>query len=199
MRRLGMIIGLCAILALAGTVYCLAAAKPTGKVVLTVTGGIAETNSDKGLELDMAMLEGIGTKLYEGAAPWLGKKKYTGVTIADILKFAGASKCVVEVMAIAKDGKKVFRQCQACHVADKKQNRVGPYLLGVIGRPAGTAEGFKYSDAMANSGVVWDETTITAYLTNPKEFIPGNKMVFAGLKKPEQIEDVIAYLESVAE
>lgn len=99
----------------------------------------------------------------------------------------------------AKDGKKVFRQCQACHVADKKQNRVGPYLLGVIGRPAGTAEGFKYSDAMANSGVTWDEDTIAQYLADPKGFIPGNKMVFAGLKKPEQIEDVIAYLESVSE
>jgi len=107
MRRLGLIIGLCAILALAGSVYCLAAAKPTGKVVLTVTGGIAETNSDKGLELDMAMLEGIGTKLYDGTDPWLGKKKYTGVAVADILKFAGASKNVAEVIVIAKDGKKV--------------------------------------------------------------------------------------------
>ena len=107
MRRLGMIIGLCAILALAGTVYCLAAAKPAGKVVLTVTGAITETNSDKGFELDMAMLEGIGTKLYEGTDPWLGKKKYTGVVIADILKFAGAPKDVAEVIAIAKDGKKV--------------------------------------------------------------------------------------------
>mgnify|MGYP002682763373 FL=1 len=107
MRRLGMIIGLCAILALAGTVYCLAAAKPAGKVVLTVTGAITETNSDKGFELDMAMLEGIGTKLYEGTDPWLGKKKYTGVVIADILKFAGAPKDVAEVIVIAKDGKKV--------------------------------------------------------------------------------------------
>jgi hypothetical protein len=107
MRRLGLIIGLCAILALAGSVYCLAAAKPTGKVVVTVTGSITETNSDKGLELDMAMLEGIGAKLYDGADPWLGKKKYTGVVIADILKFAGASKDVAEVIVIAKDGKKV--------------------------------------------------------------------------------------------
>ncbi len=96
-------------------------------------------------------------------------------------------------------GKKVFRQCQACHVVDKKQNRVGPYLLGVIGRPAGTAEGFKYSDAMKNSGVTWDETTIAEYLADPKGYIPGNKMVFAGLKKPEQIQDVIAYIESAGE
>ncbi|HRY23917.1 MAG TPA: cytochrome c family protein [Geminicoccaceae bacterium] len=94
-------------------------------------------------------------------------------------------------------GKKVFRQCQACHVADKEQNRVGPHLVGIIGRPAGAVEDFKYSDAMANSGIVWDETTITEYLANPKEYIPGNKMVFAGLRKPEQIQDVIAYLESL--
>lgn len=107
MRRLVVIIGLCAILALAGSVYCVAAAKPESKVVVTVKGAITETNSDKGLELDMAMLEGIGTKLYDGKDPWLGKKKYTGVVIADILKFAGASKDVAEVIVIANDGKKV--------------------------------------------------------------------------------------------
>lgn len=94
-------------------------------------------------------------------------------------------------------GKKVFRQCQACHVADKEQNRVGPHLVGIIGRPAGAVADFGYSDAMANSGIVWDETTIAEYLASPKEYIPGNKMVFAGLRKPEQIQDVIAYLESL--
>lgn len=94
-------------------------------------------------------------------------------------------------------GKKVFRQCQACHVADKEQNRVGPHLVGIIGRPAGSVADFSYSDAMANSGVVWDETTIAEYLASPKDYIPGNKMVFAGLRKPEQIQDVIAYLVSV--
>ncbi len=107
MRRLGLVIGLCVILALAGSAYCLAAAKPAGKVVLTVTGAISETNSDKGLEFDLAMLEGIGLKVYDGKDPWLGNKKYSGVTIADILKFAGAPKDVAEIFVVAKDGKKV--------------------------------------------------------------------------------------------
>lgn len=103
----------------------------------------------------------------------------------------------ISAPAMAQDaaaGKKLFRQCQACHVVDAEQNRVGPHLVGIIGRPAGAVADFKYSDAMADSGIVWDETTIAEYLANPKDYIPGNKMVFAGLRKPEQIQDVIAYL-----
>ena len=59
---------------------------------------------------------------------------------------------------------------------------------------AGCVDGFKYSKAMKESGLVWDEANLTAYLTKPKEFLPGNKMPFPGLKKPEQIENVIAYI-----
>lgn len=99
--------------------------------------------------------------------------------------------------ADAANGQKVFRQCQACHVADKEQNRVGPHLVGIIGRPAGTVEGFNYSPAMANSGIVWDQTTIAAYLADPRAYVNGNRMAFAGLRKPEDIADVIAYLESL--
>jgi cytochrome c len=92
-------------------------------------------------------------------------------------------------------GEKVFNRCKACHVVDKEQNRVGPHLVGIIGRPAGSVEGFKYSDAMKNSGVVWNEETIAAYLQDPKGYIEGNKMAFAGLKKEDEVADVIAYLK----
>ena len=92
-------------------------------------------------------------------------------------------------------GEKVFGRCKACHVVDKEQNRVGPHLVGIIGRPAGSVEGFKYSDAMKNSGKTWDEATLAAYLQDPKGYIPGNKMAFAGLKKEDEVEDVIAYLK----
>ncbi|MCB2052805.1 MAG: cytochrome c family protein [Geminicoccaceae bacterium] len=95
----------------------------------------------------------------------------------------------------AEAGKKVFRKCQACHVVDKEQNRVGPHLVGIMGRQAGHVEDFKYSDAMANSGITWNEETLAAYLADPKGYIEGNKMAFAGLKKPEEIADVIAYLK----
>ena len=92
-------------------------------------------------------------------------------------------------------GKKVFRKCKACHtLKDGGKSAIGPNLYGVVGRNAATVDGFKYSKAMKESGLVWDEATLTGYLTKPKEFLPGNKMPFPGLKKPEQIENVIAYI-----
>lgn len=94
------------------------------------------------------------------------------------------------------EGEKVFRQCQACHVVDAEQNRVGPHLVGIIGRQAGAVEGFNYSDAMANSGIVWDETTIAEYLADPRGYVDGNRMAFAGLRNEQQIADVIAYIQS---
>lgn len=100
--------------------------------------------------------------------------------------------------ALAADvdaGKKVFRKCKACHtLKEGGKSAIGPNLYGVVGRNAATVDGFKYSKAMKESGLVWDEATLTAYLTKPKEFLPGNKMPFPGLKKPEQIENVIAYI-----
>lgn len=92
-------------------------------------------------------------------------------------------------------GEKVFARCKACHVIDKEQNRVGPHLVGIVGRKAGSVEGFKYSDAMKNSGVTWTEEELAKYLANPKGEIPGNKMAFAGLKKEDEIANVIAYLK----
>jgi cytochrome c len=92
-------------------------------------------------------------------------------------------------------GKKVFARCMACHVVDKEQNRVGPHLVGVFGREAGHVEGFKYSPAMAGSGIVWSDETLDAYLTDPKGYIPGNRMAFPGLKKEDERENVIAYLK----
>ncbi|WP_439273781.1 c-type cytochrome [Pseudochrobactrum sp. HB0163] len=99
----------------------------------------------------------------------------------------------------AEKGKKVFAKCMACHTIEEKKNRVGPHLVNIIGRKTATAEGFKYSPAMSKAGeegMVWDEETLRSYLAAPKQFIPGNKMIFAGLKKPEDISDLIAYLRS---
>lgn len=96
-------------------------------------------------------------------------------------------------------GKAVFRKCGACHAVQPGRHRVGPSLAGVVGRTAGTVEGFNYSDAMKAFGAgggVWDEANLDAYLAKPKEFIKGNKMVFPGLKTEQERADVIAYLKS---
>ncbi len=94
-----------------------------------------------------------------------------------------------------KKGKKVFNKCKACHFVTKEKNKVGPHLVGIFGRKAGTVEGFKYSKAMKESGIEWSPETLAAYLKKPKKYVPGTKMVFAGLKKEKQIANLIAYLE----
>ena len=107
-----------------------------------------------------------------------------------LLAGAGAS----HAQGDPEKGEKVFNKCKACHFVDEEKNKIGPYLVGIFGRPAGSVEGFKYSDAMKNSGVVWEDETVTAYLKNPKAYIPGNRMAFAGLRKDEDIADLLAYL-----
>ena len=95
-------------------------------------------------------------------------------------------------------GKKVFNKCRACHNIDKPKNKVGPHLIGVFGRTSGTVESFKYSKSMKAAAVVWDESTLDAFLIKPKSFIKGTKMTFIGLKKLVDRENVIAYLKSMA-
>lgn len=98
-------------------------------------------------------------------------------------------------------GQAVFKKCTACHAADKPQNKVGPHLVAIIGRPGASVGDYgKYSDVMKNAGsggLVWDEATLATYLAAPKAFMPGTKMAFAGLKKPEDIDDLLAYFRSL--
>ncbi|MEZ5998210.1 MAG: cytochrome c family protein [Hyphomonas sp.] len=92
-------------------------------------------------------------------------------------------------------GKRTFKLCQSCHTANEGGgNLVGPNLHGVFGRAAGSKEGFAYSDAMKNSGIVWSPAELETYLENPAKDIPGNRMSFAGVRKPADRAAVIAYL-----
>lgn len=98
----------------------------------------------------------------------------------------------------AAAGEKVFAKCKACHVADTDQNKIGPSLKGVVGRTAGMLEGYRFSPAMVEagkSGLVWDEAHLTEYLKSPREVVKGTKMAFPGLKKDEDLANVIAYLK----
>jgi cytochrome c2 len=98
--------------------------------------------------------------------------------------------------ADAAKGEKVYAKCKTCHELTTAKNKVGPTLQGVIGRQAGAVAGFKYSEPMIKSGVTWDAATIGEYVAKPKEFILGNKMAFAGLKKEDEIADLLAYIEA---
>ncbi|MGA9251416.1 MAG: c-type cytochrome [Roseobacter sp.] len=105
--------------------------------------------------------------------------------------------------ALIEAGEKVFRKCKACHqLGEGAKNRTGPILTGIVGRPAGQVEGFRYSNAlteMAEEGLVWDDETLSAFLAKPKSFMKGTKMAFAGLKKEEDLAAINAYLASFAE
>jgi cytochrome c len=96
------------------------------------------------------------------------------------------------------EGEKIAKQCAACHTFDKGgPNRVGPNLYGVIGAPHAHVEGFQFSKVMESMhNKTWDYEELNKFLTNPKAYAPGTKMTFAGLRKPEQRADVIAFLRT---
>src|SRR5687768_1354900 len=101
----------------------------------------------------------------------------------------------------AEKGAIVFKKCMVCHTIEGTAKKLGPSLQGIVGRKAASVEGYKYSDAMlakAAEGVIWDEATLATYLPDPKSFVPGTKMVFPGLKKPEDVTNLIAFLKTKA-
>lgn len=97
-------------------------------------------------------------------------------------------------------GEKVFKKCKACHkVGEGAKNGTGPSLNGIVNGAAGAVEGFKYSSPMkdaAAGGLVWSDAEMTAFLAKPRDYMKGTKMSFAGLKKEEDIQAVIAYLST---
>jgi cytochrome c len=105
--------------------------------------------------------------------------------------------------ALIEAGEKVFRKCKSCHqIGDGAKNRSGPILTGIVGNAAGSVDGFKYSRAltgMAEDGLVWDEANLHAFLSNPKSFMKGTKMSFAGLRTDEDLAAITAYLANATD
>ena len=104
-----------------------------------------------------------------------------------------------ELLAAADLGKgaKVFKKCAACHKLEDGVNAAGPYLLGIVGRPVASADGFGYSGAMTEKGGEWTVEQLDAFLTKPKANLPGTTMSFSGLSKQGDRANVIAYLDSL--
>lgn len=151
---------------------------------------------------DIGIDAGI-TKLME-LADLPGITRTTPVTLRFVFKAdqqkaeaapgAPVTQASLEIAGDAVAGKKVFRKCKACHSVKTGKTGAGPTLHAIMGRAAGTVEGFKYSEAMKSSGVVWTAKTMSAFLTKPKDYLTGTSMAFAGLKREEDITSVIAYL-----
>ncbi|HTR86450.1 MAG TPA: cytochrome c family protein [Reyranella sp.] len=101
----------------------------------------------------------------------------------------------------AARGERVFnQQCKVCHKIEAGAgNTIGPNLHGVAGHKAGAVEGFSYSETMLKSGLVWDDGNLAKYLESPSKVVPNGKMTYAGLKKQDQVDDVIAYLKKASQ
>ncbi len=96
-------------------------------------------------------------------------------------------------VSYAADGEKIFKRCVACHSLTK--NKMGPALGNIFGKKAGSVKGYRYSKAMKNSDIIWNEDTLDKFLIKPRKYIKGTKMRFSGLRKKSQREAVIKYLK----
>nr|WP_320197682.1 cytochrome c family protein [Agrobacterium sp. rho-13.3]MDX8306518.1 cytochrome c family protein [Agrobacterium sp. rho-13.3]MDX8307151.1 cytochrome c family protein [Agrobacterium sp. rho-13.3] len=101
----------------------------------------------------------------------------------------------------AVQGEQSFSKCSACHNIESPRTRLGPHLMGVVGRHAGSVPDYKYSQAMTDagaSGLIWDEDKLRAFLSSPKKVVPGTSMRFFGLWSETEIDNLIAYLKTVS-
>lgn len=125
--------------------------------------------------------------------------KFSLLTMIAVLSTSALLGAAVPAFAQSGDaakGERLFNlQCKNCHTVETGgKNGLGPNLAGLFGRKAGTAAGFAASDAMKASGIAWDDAALGDYLKDPKGRVPGTSMVFNGLKRPDQLADMLAYL-----
>ncbi len=127
------------------------------------------------------------------------------VSISILLSTALAAALSVPTAAFADGdpvkGRKIFKKCAACHTATDEANKIGPHLVGVVGRPVASVEDYKYSGSMIDHATevpVWTSEALEDYLRAPNKVVKGTKMAFVGLKKDDEVENMIAYLTDPA-
>jgi cytochrome c len=124
------------------------------------------------------------------ASSWNGRIRRT--VIAGLL-LTGSTTAALAADPAA--GEKIFKaQCGICHTVVAGENRIGPTLFGVVGRPAGSVPGFNYTADHKKLGITWDAASLDKYLTNPRAMVPDTSMVYAGLKDDTERADLVAYL-----
>jgi cytochrome c len=122
-----------------------------------------------------------------------GNRRMRRIVIAASLLLAGSATAALAADPVA--GEKIFKtQCGICHTVVAGENRIGPTLFGVVGRPAGSVPGFNYTADHKKLGITWDAATLDKYLTNPRAMVPDTSMVYAGLKDDSERANLVAYL-----
>jgi cytochrome c len=136
------------------------------------------------------------TSLLFGCAQESAPPSDAGESAAESAAVAEADLEALLATADLKRGQTLFLQCRACHsLKAGEPNKVGPNLYGMFGRKAGLAPGFAYSPALTDADVIWTPEALDAWLLRPSEFLPGNRMVFIGVKKAADRANLIAYLQ----
>mgnify|MGYP001628117580 FL=1 len=157
-----------------------------------------------GALLVFLLLGWAGETIYHVGATGHGDEEHTSGYPIEVAEASDSGSdepevSLEELMAAADVGKgeKVFSKCKACHKVEPGANGTGPTLHAVVDRPIGAIDGFQYSDAMASFGGDWTVENLDGFLTKPSGFMSGTKMSFAGLKKPKDRANLIAYLQSL--
>ncbi|GAA0550342.1 cytochrome c [Rhizomicrobium palustre] len=97
----------------------------------------------------------------------------------------------------AKQGEVIFGRCAMCHtIAKGAGNGMGPNLFGVASKKAASVQGFSYSPALKGANITWTDDKLKAWFANPQKLVPGTRMYFSGIKKPQEADDLIAYMKS---
>lgn len=159
------------------------------------------TGAACGALLTFLLIGWASESLYHGAHGTEGEQAYsidTGEEEVAAEATEGPSFEELFASADAAAGEKLWRQCSACHALEAGKNGTGPYLLGVVGRDKGAVDGFKYSTALAGAEGVWEPANLDGFITNPKGYLPGTAMAYAGMKKPQDRANLIAYLASLS-